>query len=362
MDLSTSVAGISMANPLMPASGPLTGDARKMIAVAAFGVGALATKTISAGPASAGRPSILARGDRVYNAELWSEKGPGEWAGSVLPAVRAAVSCPLFVSAGYSREDLEAVVPLMVPFADAFELSTHYAGRDPAAAAATVRAAVAAAAGKPVFLKLSPFAWDPADFARMALDSGAAGVVAVNSVGPALVLEPKSRRIALGNARGEAWLSGPAIKGLALAAVRRIKAEVPSCAVVGAGGVASAADVVDFLLAGADAVQMLSAAFLKGKDLFAAIIAGLPAALRERGLGSVEDARLARLEPFAPRKEPRPPAFDHGACTRCGLCVRVCPEFALRAAEDGRPEVDPDACAGCGLCGSRCPAGAIAFG
>ncbi|KUK80601.1 MAG: Dihydroorotate dehydrogenase family protein, partial [Mesotoga prima] len=47
MNLSTEVAGISLKNPLMPASGPLTGDHRKMLALEAMGVGAMVTKTIS---------------------------------------------------------------------------------------------------------------------------------------------------------------------------------------------------------------------------------------------------------------------------------------------------------------------------
>ncbi len=122
------------------------------------------------------------------------------------------------------------------------------------------------------------------------------------------------------------------------------------------GGIASAGDVVDFLSAGADAVQLLSGALIKGKDIYSRIISDLPKVLESRGFHSVAEAVSSVRQPGL-SFEVRNPAIDHDKCTRCGLCVSVCPYFALSL--NGMVEVDREACFGCGLCQSRCPVGAI---
>jgi dihydroorotate dehydrogenase (fumarate) len=358
MDLSTVVAGIDLMNPLMPASGPLVGDDRKMLAIGRFGVGGLVSKTISTKGAVVPRPCIYGGRDFVMNAELWSEHGPDRWIDEFLPAVRSGSRVPLFLSAGYSAEDMAALIPRLDPFADAFEISTHYVGKDLSNIAATVRT-IAKCTQKPFLLKMSPHIPDPVEFARMALDNGAAGIVAINSLGPTIKIDAASRRLLVENAQGEVWMSGPAIKPLALALVRRVKDALPECAVIGVGGVATAEDVLEFILAGADAVQLLSAAMLKGKDLYAKILADLPAVLDRAGFASIAEARASRLAPVYLRWEPRPPIFDLERCTKCGLCEKICPYFAIENRADKYPEVDAEECFGCGLCQSRCPVAAI---
>ena len=358
IDLSTQVAGLHLANPLMPASGPLVGDDRKMIAIAASGVGAMVSKTISQAGAVVPRPCIWGDRTSIMNAELWSEYPAAEWIDNFLPATRRALpGLPLILSVGYSQADMEALISRLEPFADAFEISTHYVGKNLDDIARTV-ATIRRLTGKPFFMKLSPHLPDPVAFARMVLDQGGSGVVAINSLGPTLKIDLASRAILVGNAQGEVWMSGPAIKPLALALVRRIKDAIPECVVIGTGGVASAEDVIEFLLAGADAVQMLSAAMLKGRDLYRKILEALPAALAKYGFASVAEARATRLKPMAVRMEPRPPVFDQNRCTACLLCEEICPYFAI--GHQGKAmQVDPSACFGCGLCQSRCPVNAI---
>ncbi|HQQ56661.1 MAG TPA: 4Fe-4S binding protein, partial [Mesotoga sp.] len=163
------------------------------------------------------------------------------------------------------------------------------------------------------------------------------------------------KRSPMGSGDGFGWISAPAIKTLALSMVRRIR-EVTGLPVIGVGGIASAGDVVDFLSAVADAVQLLSGALIKGKDIYARIISSLPKALESRGFNSVVEAVSSVRQP-AQSFEVRNPVIDHDRCTRCGLCVSVCPYFALSL--DERVEIDGEACFGCGLCQSRCPVGAI---
>lgn len=358
MDLTTHLAGLTLANPLLPASGPLTGDADKLLWMASQGVGALVTKTVGVEAAVVPRPCIAGGRDWLRNAELWSEFGPERWVDEFLPLVRNSSPTPLIVSVGYTEDDLRSLVPRLDPWADAFEVSTHYVGKDLGAIARTVEV-IRARTAKPLFLKVSPHLPDPVAFARAVLAAGATGVAAINSLGPTMAIDLSRRSVAWGNPEGEVWTSGPAIKPLALALVRRIKQAVPECVLLGTGGVQSAEDVLEFLLAGADAVQMLSAALLKGKDLYAKILAALPATLEKYGFASVAEVTAARLTPWTPRWEPRVPRVDQHSCTRCGLCDRICPYFAMTAPKNAPAYADPAACFGCGLCESKCPAGAI---
>jgi len=356
-DLSTQIAGIPLSNPLMPASGPLVGDAKKMKALADFGLGALVSKTISQKGAIVPRPCIYGDKNSIMNAELWSEYPAETWLEDFLPRIKAETSQPLILSAGYTAEDMEVLIPKLDPFADAFEVSTHYVGKDLDVLARTVRT-IRSLSTKPFFMKLSPHTPDPVAFAETVMKNGGQGIVAINSLGPTLKIDIKNRSILVGNAQGEVWTSGPVIKPLALALIRRIKDALPECVLIGTGGLASAEDVLEFLLAGADAVQMLSAAMLRGKDLYEKILKDLPKTLEKYGFSSIAEVRESRLKPVQLRMEAQNPIFDHDRCTHCGLCEKICPYFAIDGSS-GRMVVDPAECFGCGLCQSRCPVSAI---
>ena len=357
MNLEVNIAGLRLENPLMPAAGPLVGDDDKMHALEQMGVGAMVSKTISVDGAVVPRPCIFGGRDFIMNAELWSEFDYRTWIDEFLPRYRSKSNLPLIISVGYTKEDMAFLIPKLDPFADAFEISTHYVGKDLDLIGETVRE-IRANTAKPIFMKISPHIPDPAAFARMVLENGGNGVVAINSLGPTMQIDLKSRSVVLGNKDGEVWISGPAIKPLALGIVHRIKSAVPQCTVIGVGGIASATDVLEFILAGADAVQMLSAAMLKGKDLYESILADLPKALALYGFDSIESVRSSKLKTGDMRLTPDFPSIDLDRCTRCGLCMKICPYFAMTRGEDGF-SADREKCFGCGLCQSRCPAAAI---
>jgi dihydroorotate dehydrogenase (NAD+) catalytic subunit len=130
-------------------------------------------------------------------------------------------------------------------------------GLDPAAAGRLVTA-VRSATQRCVMVKLSPNVTDIAAVARAVEDAGADAVSAVNTFVGMKVHLGIRRPVLPG--RGTGGLSGPAIKPLALAAVARVRAAV-RIPVVGVGGISSAADVLEFFVAGADAVQIGTANF-----------------------------------------------------------------------------------------------------
>lgn len=355
MDLSTKFNGLYLENPLMPASGPLVGDADKLAFMVSQGCGAIVTKTISTKLPHIPKPCIYGDREYVMNSELWSEYPYQKWINDFLPAFWKTKDRPLIISVGYTKADMEILIPLLDRFADAFEVSTHYVGTDLSVIADTVKT-IRSHTIKPIFMKISPHLPDPEGFAKAISEAGANGVVAINSLGPTLKIDLISRNIVYGNESGFVWTSGPIIKNLALATVYKIKNAMPSLSIIGVGGISKAEDVVEFLLAGASATQMLSGALLKGKDLFSKIIADLPQVLEKYGFSSVEEVKQTTLKK-AVTYEPFLPVLIPEKCTKCQLCVRVCPYFAIEL--KNVITFDKTKCFSCGLCISKCPTKAL---
>ncbi len=356
MDLKTNLSGIKLDNPLMPASGPLVGDYKKIKVISEFGVGAVVTKTISSKAAKVVRPCIYAEGNFVMNAELWSEYNLEVWLKDFLPKIKSEIYKPLLISVGYTKEDMNYLIPKLNPYADGFEISTHYVGKD-LNTIKEILLTIRKYTSKPVYMKISPHIPDSVAFAKMVIENGGNGVVAINSLGPTMKIDITSRKVLLGNKDGEVWTSGPVIKPIALALINKIKREVPNCSIIGVGGIVSAEDVIEFLLAGADAVQLLSAAMIKGKDLYEKIIKDLPKTLEKYGFDSVETVISTKLNTGEAKYTPDYPKINYDKCTFCKLCERVCPYFAISSKD--KIEVDEEKCFGCGLCQCKCPRGAI---
>ncbi|HOJ45191.1 MAG TPA: 4Fe-4S binding protein [Bacilli bacterium] len=356
MDLSTKFDGLVLNNPLMPAAGPLVGDHEKMLYLKDAGCGAIVSKTISTKDAHIPKPCIYGDRDYVMNSELWSEFPKEMWINTFLPEfIKGNDGRPLIISVGYTKQDMEVLIPLLDPFADAFEVSTHYVGTDLSLVAETV-SAIRSRTKKPIYMKISPHIPHPELFAKTIKEHGANGVVAINSLGPTLKIDIASRQIRYGNDKGFVWTSGPVIKHLALATVYTIKQAEPSLTVIGVGGIASADDVIEFLLAGASAVQMLSAALLRGKELYAKIIADLPKALEKYGFNSVQAVIDTQLTNPVHYKASVPYLIPE-KCIKCNLCVKVCPYFAIEMKD--QITFDANKCFECGLCVVKCPTKAI---
>ncbi len=356
MDLTTKAATLELANPLMPGSGPLTGDDRRMISINEFGLGALVTKTIAPQGAKVQRPCIAGEKDVIYNSEMWSEYDSEKWENDFLPNVGARINTPIICSVGYDADDVNDLIPRLDPYAQAFELIPRYFGDDQNALAKMVGAA-RSKTDKPIWVKINAGLPDPVGFSKTVYANGAQGVVAVTSLGPNMVIDLKNRKPVVGTADGYVWTSGPSIKPLALATVHMIKEAIPEISVIGSGGVATADDVLEFLLVGADAVQMLSWAMLRGKKAYKKIIDDLPAAMEMYGFSSIEEVKATKLGKLDLSLEPSFPVIDHTVCTKCGICTDNCPYFAMTM--DDIVVVDKKSCFGCGLCESRCPVRAI---
>lgn len=355
MNLKTTFDGFVLDNPLMPASGPIVGDSEKLLYLQDLGVGALVTKTISTKEPLIPRPCIYGDKQFVMNSELWSEHSSERWINEFLPQLQRDKTRPLIISVGYTKDDMEQLIPLLDPFADAFEVSTHYVGTDLSVISGTVRM-IRSHTTKPIYMKISPHLNDPIGFAKAVREAGANGLVAINSLGPTMKINPQTRSIEYAPESGFVWMSGPSIKHLAQATVYTIKQAMPDFTVIGVGGIQNADDVIEFLLAGADAVQMLSGALLKGKDLYKRIIDKLPSTLEKYGFQSIEEVKHTGLSNTVTYEKTVPVLIEE-KCTTCELCVEVCPYFAIRM--EDKITFDEDKCFGCGLCISKCPTHAL---
>lgn len=357
MDLSTNAAGIRLANPILPGSGPLTGNAKRILSLAAQGIGGIVTKTIAPEAAQVGRPCIAGKGNMLFNSEAWSEYAAKIWTESYLPEVKRSTATPVIASVGYDDADLKRMIPELEPLSAGYEYIPRYVGKD-FVEVGKITQTLRSLTAKPIWVKMNANIPDPVGFAKVCRENGASGVTAITSLGPNLVVDIPNRRPLIGIPTGFVWTSGPAIKPLALAYVNMIKTAFPDLSVLASGGCSTADDVIEFLLAGADAVQILTEAMLRGRGRYAKILAELPVALAKYGFSSVQEVKDAGLGPVVVSDQASYPDFAMDVCNGCGLCADNCPYFALDM-RDGKPALDREECFGCGLCQSRCPKKAI---
>jgi dihydroorotate dehydrogenase (NAD+) catalytic subunit len=208
---------------------------------------------------------------------------------------------PVIVNvAGYSVADYVFVVEALdgTPGVVAFELNISCPnveggmlfGSDPALAAEVTRA-VRDATDKPVMVKLTPNApKDVIAVARACEEAGADGLTAINTI-LGMRIDVAKKRPILGT--GSGGLSGPAIRPIAVQMTYQV-AQAVSIPIVGAGGVTNANDALEFLMAGASAVQVGTATFADPTAPLS-VIEGLAAYVRAQGLASIRDIIGAAL-------------------------------------------------------------------
>ncbi len=159
-------------------------------------------------------------------------------------------------------------------------------GQDPTMAAAVTKAVKKAARKLPVWVKLSPNVTDIRTIARAVADAGADVLVCINTLA-GMAVDLRTRKPRLANVIG--GLSGPAVKPVALRCVYQVSRSV-DIPVIGVGGVSTAEDVLEFILAGAHAVEVGTATFTSPDRVFR-LVHELPEAMHDLGLENLDDLR-----------------------------------------------------------------------
>ena len=289
----------------------------------------------------------------MLNTELWSELPPEQFIEQEYAEARKA-GVPLIISLGYTAQEISKLAPQVAPFADALELSTHYIGEDPGPMVEAIKAAKDAA-DVPVIVKLSPLGREMRAAAKAAQEAGADGIAAINSLGPCLGIDVETGLPLMGSEEGYGWLSGRAIKALALRCVFDI-ARTVDLPIFGVGGISRGTDAIEMLMVGASAVQICTAAILRGPSVFGKMASEMDAWLDKHEYASVNDVKgltIQRLKERPFRTTHLPPTVDLERCTGCRLCEISCVYGAITV-DGGKVQLDEELCQGCGLCATRC--------
>ncbi|MCK4409106.1 MAG: dihydroorotate dehydrogenase, partial [Candidatus Eisenbacteria sp.] len=262
-DLTTRIGGLTMRSPVMLASGTV-GYGPEYEGVIDFGVtGAIVTKTITVEPREGNAPPrLIETPGGLLNAIGLENVGLTAFLAEKLPEA-ARLSVPVVASvagtepaqfgqlaAAVGERDEVAAVELNISCPNV-ERPRNPVWSDPAAVAAIVSAA-RAATDKTLSLKLSPSTSDILSVAEAAERAGADALTVANTL-PGMRIDIKRRRPALGNTTG--GLSGGALMPVNLALVWKVAGHV-SIPVIGSGGIGDTGDALEFLAAGAAAVQV----------------------------------------------------------------------------------------------------------
>ena len=296
MNLSVNLPGLNLKNPIMPASGCF-GFGREYSQFYDLGVlGAVIMKAATASERLGNDTPRVAETDAgMLNAIGLQNPGVEKIVANEIPFLKQ-FDVPIIANvAGSTIEEYEKVVTILNTSNDinAIELNISCPnvkeggiqfGIDPQMAA-TVTERVKKISNVPVYVKLSPNVTNIVEMAKAIENAGADGLTMINTL-TGMKIHLPNRRPLIANKTG--GLSGAAIKPIAIRMIYEVKQQV-SIPIIGMGGIENAEDVLEFLLAGADAVAVGTANF---QNPFACpeIIEELPNVLKKYGFPSVKAA------------------------------------------------------------------------
>lgn len=290
-------AGLRFQNPVVLASGTAA-YGRELAGVVDLGaLGGIVTKAVSVEPRPGAEAPRVAEWDGgMVNAVGLANPGVERVRAEELPWLAANVRGPriLVNVVGRAVEDFASVVAALdgEQGFDAFELNVscpnvRAGGLEFGADEASLRAVVSgcrAATRRPLFVKLSPTLADIGSAARVAADGGADGITLVNTL-PGLVIDVDKRRPTLGF--GSGGVSGHALLPVGVLATAKVRKAV-SVPLIGVGGVASAEDALQYMLAGASLVGVGTAA-LRDPRVPERIVRDLGKWCSRHGVASIAD-------------------------------------------------------------------------
>ena len=295
-DLSVTLSGVHLDNPVIPASGTF-GFGQEFLPYYDINIlGSLSFKGTTA-QARFGNltPRIAECHDGMLNSVGLQNPGVEHVIAEELPALRRVFRKPIIANiSGFSVEEYVRCVELLTGEEQVEILEINIScpnvrhggmafGTSPEAAAEITRA-VKQVATKPVYMKLSPNVTDIVSIARACEDAGADGLSLINTL-LGMRIDLRRRRPVLANVMG--GYSGPGVFPVALRMVYQVTGAV-KIPVIGMGGVGSARDVIEMMMAGAKAVQV-GAANLVDPCACKTIIEELPLEMEKLGIDRLSD-------------------------------------------------------------------------
>lgn len=292
VNLTTQLGDLTLRNPIMPASGTFSEDLAGVIDMNALG--AHVTKTITR-EKRGGNPTprvCEVRGSMLNSIGIPS-KGIAHFIQNVIPAYRD-YDVPLIVSISANDADEFARIceEISVPGVDAIEVNISCPNIEDDGKAFAMRpsttyevmAKLREASDLPLWAKLTPNTGETTEVAIAAQDAGANALVVSNTL-LSMAIDIETRKPKLGNLMG--GLSGPSMKPIALRMAYQC-AKVVDIPVIGCGGISNAEDVVEYLIAGASAVQVGTATFINPLAM-PMIIKDLEAYMERNGISDLSE-------------------------------------------------------------------------
>lgn len=294
-DLTTRIGPLNLRNPVIAASGTFGYGEEFSQLIDVNALGGIVVKGLSLKPRAGNPPPrIVETPCGMLNAIGLANIGLDCFLNEKLPWLRRLTTHVIVNIYGHSLEEYGALAKGLsgVPGVAALEVNISCPnveqggmafGVDPSTSAAVTRR-VKESTDKPVIVKLSPNVTNIRDVARAVEDAGADAISLINTL-TGMSVDVERRRPRLGNVVG--GLSGPAIRPIAVYMVYRVAACV-SVPVIGIGGIVTAADALEFIMAGACAVQVGTAGFAK-PSATVDVIDGLARFCSERNVARLSD-------------------------------------------------------------------------
>jgi dihydroorotate dehydrogenase (NAD+) catalytic subunit len=289
---------VTLKNPVLLASGTFGAGREGARFLELSEVGGIIVKSMTASPwKGKATPRMCETPSGMLNAIGVQNKGVDHFLAEDLPWLRRQDATVFASIAGNSVRDFVKVADKLRTGGrgvDAVELNiscpnledkSNMFAHSVASTEAVTSAVVRALPRTPVFAKLSPNVTSLTDIAGAALEAGAAGLSLINTVfGMAIDIEGRVPKLA-GTIGG---LSGPAIRPVAVRAVHEVHRAFPETPIIGQGGVGSAADALELVLAGAAAVAVGTANFVNPRVALD-IAAGIESYMERHGVDSVSE-------------------------------------------------------------------------
>jgi len=271
VDTTVRLGPVVLPNPIVAASGTY-GHADEVARLGdVHALGAVTTKSVSPFPWPGNpAPRVHETAAGMLNSVGLENPGADAWVADELPRLLATGARVIASIWGRTVDDYAKAAAVVAGARDhlvALEVNVSCPNLEDrslmfshscAATGSVIEAVVANARSVPVFAKLSPNVTDIREIAASAVDAGATGLTLVNTM-LGLAIDPETRRPRLGSGGG--GLSGPAIRPIAVRAVHDVARALPGVPIIGTGGVATAEDAVEMMLAGASAVGVGTATF-----------------------------------------------------------------------------------------------------
>jgi dihydroorotate dehydrogenase (NAD+) catalytic subunit len=275
MDISVEFSGLKLANPVFTASGTCGYADELSDFMDVNTLGGFTTKSITLKPRKGNpTPRIVETDSGMLNAIGWANIGLDAFVEEKLPILEK-LSCAVFVNIAGETIDEYVAVAERLSSAEAIaglelniscpnvELGGISFGTDPSQVSEVTSAVKNVTGDKILMVKLAPTVTDVSVIAQVAIDAGADALSLINTF-TAMVIDVETRKPVLANATG--GLSGPAIKPIAVYLVNKIYNEVAKGSgipILGMGGIRTASDAIEFIIAGASAVAVGTASFIE---------------------------------------------------------------------------------------------------